>query len=216
MVMKRVIGLGSACATLLSSLLLGACSALIPPQVLPNPIGISGRQVQVEIGASGELHTAAAGLGTLEASFSDLDTSAVPISLTLTQSLFEIGFAKEATLTSRVSALPCNIFLTRVDIIVTVSDALQTYTLPAFKLNKVIELEQQPGDLSRYRFVTEDVFVGNVLADDDLTKLQALITTGGSNTVMVQVIIEATSAPELPPGSTLTLTFETSEATLAF
>jgi hypothetical protein len=195
--MKRVIGLGSACATLLSSLLLGACSALIPPQVLPNPIGISGRQVQVEIGASGELHTAAAGLGTLEASFSDLDTSAVPISLTLTQSLFEIGFAKEATLTSRVSALPCNIFLTRVDIIVTVSDALQTYTLPAFKLNKVIELEQQPGDLS-------------------LTKLQALITTGGSNTVMVQVIIEATSAPELPPGSTLTLTFETSEATLAF
>jgi hypothetical protein len=214
--MKRVIGLGVACATLLSSLLLGACSALVPPQVLPNPIGISGRQVQVEIGASRGLHTAAAGLGTLEGSFSDLDTSSVPISLTLSQSLFEVGFAEEATLTSGASTLPCNIFLTRVDIVVTLSDALQTYTLPAFKLNKVIELEQRPDDLNRFRFVTEDVFVGNVLADEDLTKLQALITTGGSNTVVVQVIVEATSVPELPPGSTLTLTFATSEATLTF
>lgn len=214
--MKHVLGPGFAAVLLLASLLLGACSALVPPQVIPNPIGISGRQVQVEIGASGAIHTAAAGLGTLEGSFSDLDTRAVPISLTLSQSLFQIGFAEEATLTSGSGTLPCNVFLTRIDIIVTVSDALQTYTLPTFKLNKVIELEQLREDSDRYRFLTKDVLVGNVLEDEALARLQALITTGGDNSVVVQVVIEATSVPELPPGSRLSLTFETSEATFVF
>lgn len=214
--MKRFTNTGLTSATLLTCFFLGACSTFIPPQVLPNPIGISGKSVQVEIGASGALRTTAAGLGMVESSFSDLDTSSVPIALNLSQGLFTVGFADKATLTSSASVLPCNIFLTSVDIIITVSDALQTYTLPAFKLNKVVELEQRPDDLNSYTVLTEDVLVGNALSAEDAAKLQAIITTGGTNQVTVWVSVAATSVPELPPGSFLTLTFETSEATLTF
>ena len=196
--------------------LLAACSSLIPPQVLQNPIGITGRKVQVEIGASGELRTAAAGLGSIQSNFPDVDTSKIPIALNASQTLIKVGFANSAKLTTSATSLPCNITLTKVDISITIQDAVQSITLPTLHVNKVVELKQQKDDLSSYRIVTKDVFVGNVLSSVQAQQLQDAITTGGSNQVLVQVTIQATSVPELPPGSVLTLTFTTSEATVTF
>jgi hypothetical protein len=214
--MKQLTRFGFTSANLLFSLFLGACSSLIPPQVIANPIGISGKNVQVEIGATGELSTASVGLGVIKSSFPDIDTSAIPIALNLSQSLFKVGFADESKLAASATSLPCNITLTRVDISITVKDDLHTYTLPTFQLNKVVLLEQQIENPNSYTIVTKDVFVGNVLSQGDAKQLQDIITAGGSNRAEVRVTVQATSVPELPPGSLLTLTFTTSEATLTF
>lgn len=214
--MKQLTRFGVTSATLLLSLFLGACSSLIPPQVLSNPIGITGKQVEVEIGATGELRAAAAGLGTITSSFSDVDTSAIPIALNASQTLFKLGFADDTKLTTSATSLPCNITLTKVDITITIRDATRSITLPTLRVNKVVELEQKKDDLTSYKIVTQDVFVGNVLSGEEAKKLQDVITTGGSNQVIANVSIQATSVPELPPGSVLTLTFTTSEATVTF
>jgi hypothetical protein len=202
--------------SIIGAYLLAACSSLIPPQVLQNPIGITGRKVQVEIGASSELRTAAAGLGTIQTNFADLDTSAVPIALTASQTLIKVGFADDTKLVTSATSLPCNITLTNVDINITLQDAAGSITLPTLHVNKVVELEQRKDDLSSYQIMTQDVFVGNILSAQEAKQLQDVITSGGSNQVIVQVSIHATSVPELPPGSVLTLTFTTSEATVAF
>jgi hypothetical protein len=193
-----------------------ACSSLIPPQVLSNPIGITGKQVQVEIGATGELRAAAAGLGTIQSTFPDVDTSAIPISLNASQTLFKLGFANDTKLATSAASLPCNLTLTKVDISITVRDGARSITLPTLHVNKVVELEQQKDNLTSYTIVTKDVFVGNVLSGEEAKKLQDVITTGGDNQVIADVTIQATSVPELPPGSVLTLTFTTSEATVTF
>lgn len=201
---------------LLNSLLLAACSSLIPPQTLSDPIGVKGQRVQVEIGASAELQTAAAGLGFINSSFADIDTSASPIAVNISQGLFKLGFAVETLLDSPAVVLPCGITLTDVSIDITLSDSLQTLALPTFKVNKLIELEQNKDNPNRYSIVTEDAFMGVVLSGQDAKNLQQIITTGGTNEAVIRVSIQTTSIPELPPGSLLILTFETSEATLTF
>ena len=200
----------------LISLLLGACSSLIPPQTLSDPIRVKGQKVQVEIGASDSLRTAAAGLGFLSSSFADIDTSSSPIAVNLSQGLFRLGFAAETILDSSATLLPCGITLTDVSIDITISDELQTLALPTFRANKLIELEQNKDNPNRYSIVTKDAFIGIVLSGKDAADLQKIITTGGHNEVKVRVSIQTASIPELPPGSLLTFTFETSEATLAF
>ena len=204
-----------AVVTLLCSAL-GACSSLVPPQMIADPIGVSGRQVQIEIGATGELQTASAGVGIIQSTFADLDTSSIPINLNLLQSLFKVGFAAETKLMTTTGSLPCGIILTKVDIDVTLKDASNSYTLPTFKVNKVVELEQQKDDLKSYKILTEDAFVGIALSGEDARKLQNIMTTGGDNEATVRVTVQATSVPELAPDSLLTFTFETSEATLTF
>lgn len=201
---------------LLTSLLLGACSSLIPPQILPDPIGVKGQKVQVEIGASDSLRTAAAGLGFLSSSFADIDTSSSPIAVTLSQGLFKLGFAAETILESSATVLPCGIILTDVSIDITLSDSLQTLALPTFRVNKLIELEQDKTDPRKYAIVTKDAFIGSVLSGKDAADLQKMITTGGTNEVKVRVSVQTASVPDLPPGSLLTFSFETSEATLTF
>jgi hypothetical protein len=205
-----------AVSSIMGVYLLTACSSLIPPQVLSNPIGITGKQVQVEIGATGELRAAAAGLGTIQSTFPDVDTSAIPIALNASQTLFKLGFAEKTNLATSATSLPCNLTLTKVDITITIRDATRSITLPTLHVNKVVEMEQQKDDPTSYTIVTKDVFVGNVLSGEEAKKLQDVITTGGDNQVIANVTIQATSAPELPPGSLLTLTFTTSEATVTF
>lgn len=195
---------------------LGACSSLVPPQMVADPIGVSGRKVQVAIGAAGELQTASAGVGVIQTTFTDLDTSSIPINLDLSQSLFKIGFAAETLLTTTAGTLPCGIILTKVDIDVTLKDASNSYTFPTFKVNKVVELEQQKDDLKTYQVVTDDAFIGIVLSGEDARNLQDIMTTGGTNEATIRVTVQATSVPELAPDSLLTFTFETSEATLTF
>lgn len=195
--------------------LLAGCSSLIPPQTVPNPIGLSGRQVQVEIGAAGVSAATVNGLGIVRASFADIDTSSIPISFSLSQSLFKVGFAAETKLNTTAASLPCAIILTKVDIIVTLKDDLKTITLPAFRVNKVVTLEQQ-AEPTTYKIANTDVFVGNVLSNAEVKGLQDIITTGGNNQAEARVIVQGTSVPELPPGSVLTFTFAVSEATLRF
>lgn len=205
---------GLAWAASLASLV-AACSSIIPPQSFSNPIGISGRTVQVQIGAS-QITMASAGLGNLKSSFADIDTSSIPIALSASQSLFKVGFTSDAHLDTSTDALPCAIVLTQLNIIVTISDPLMSYTLPTFALNKVLRLEQQPQDPTGYKIVSDNVFVGNVLNQQNAKKLQEIITNGGSNQVDVRVSVRAASVPELPPGSILSFTFDTSEVTLKF
>lgn len=195
--------------------LFAACSSVIPPQTFPNPIGISGKAVQVQIGAS-QVSAASAGLGFIKSSFPDIDTSQVPISLTASQSLFKVGFSSNARLETDAASLPCAIVLTQLNISATLSDSSQSFTLPTFALNEVVRLEQESQDPKSYKIVTPGVFVGNVLNPADSKKVQDIITGGGANQVTVRVSVQAVSAPDLPPGSTLTFTFDTSEATLKF
>ena len=209
--MKKSIKLACAAA----SGLLAGCGTLIPPQTIPNPIGISGRQVQVQIGAAGLSSATVSGLGIVRAGFSDIDTSQIPISFSLSQSLFKVGFSAETKLNTSAETLPCAIILTKVDIIVTVKDDLRTITLPTFRVNKVVTLEQQ-AEPTTYKIANTDVFVGNIFSKEEVKQLQDIITTGGPNQAEARVVIQATSVPELPPGSVLTLTFEVSEATLTF
>jgi hypothetical protein len=155
------------------------------------------------------------GLGIVRASFADIDTSSIPISFSLSQSLFKVGFAAETKLNTTAASLPCAIILTKVDIIVTLKDDLKTITLPAFRVNKVVTLEQQ-AEPTTYKIANTDVFVGNVLSNAEVKGLQDIITTGGNNQAEARVIVQGTSVPELPPGSVLTFTFAVSEATLRF
>lgn len=193
-----------------------SCSSIIPPQVLQNPLGITGRKVQVEIGTYSDLRTTASGLGIIQTNFDDLDTSAIPIDLSASQTLVKVGFADDTRLVTSATSLPCNITLTKLDISITIQDAVQSITLVTLQVNKVVELEQRKDDLSSYQIMSQDVFVGNSLSAEEAKLLQSIITSGGNNQVIVQVSIQATSVPELPPGSVLTLTFSTSEATVAF
>lgn len=202
--------------TIYFTLLLAACSSIVPPQTLADPIGVKGKQVQVEIGASDSLKTAAAGLGFLTSSFADIDTSSSPIALNLSQGLFKLGFAAETTLDSSASVLPCGIILTDVTIDVSLSDSLQTLALPSFRVNKLIELVQNKAEPTKYSIVTKDAFIGIVLSGVDAANLQDILTSGGANDVRVKVSVQTASVPDLPPGSLLTFTFETSEATLTF
>lgn len=194
------------------------CSSLIPPQKVPNTLGLAGQQVGVEIGATGAgvSSATATGLGIVKTSFPDVDTSSVPISVSLSQTLFKIGFVADTRLSTSAAPLPCTIILTKLDIKVTLSDAQRSLTLPTFSVNKVVELEQQAADPNTYRIVNADVFVGNVLSGEEVRRLQEVITTGGINRAEVHLSVQATSVPDLPPGSVLTFTFGTSEATLAF
>lgn len=208
--MNKSFGWGGA----VMGVLLAACSSLIPPQTLSNPIGISGRTVQVQIGAN-QVSAASAGLGIIKSSFPDVDTSAIPISLSVSQSLFTSGFTADVYLDSSLNP-PCAIVLTQLNVSVMVSDSLKTYTLPTFALNKTVRLEQQAPDSSKYSIVTPGVLVGSVLNQEDARKLQDIITTGGANSVEVRVSLQATSVPELPAGSILSFTFEASEVTLKF
>lgn len=194
--------------------LLAACGSVIPPQNFTNPIGVTGRAVQVQIGASA-VTAASAGLGIIKSSFPDIDTSAVPVSLNASQSLFKVGFTSNAHLDTSGTP-PCSIILTQLNINVTISDSLKTYVLPNFALNKEVRLEQDSQDPTSYKIVTNDVYVGNVLQQQDAKKLQDIITSGGLNQVDVHVSLQATSVPELPPGSILTFTFDTSDVTLKF
>lgn len=203
----RFVIAGSAC-------LLVSCSSLIPPQNIPNPLGLTSQQVQVEIGASA-VSRATTGLGSIKTSFADVDTSSSPIPVSLKQTLFKVGFVSDVQL-SAPTPLPCIIILTKVDIRVNLQDAQRSFTLPTFSLNKVVELEQQPADPTTYRIVTPEVFVGNVLGSEAVQQLQELITRGGPNQAEIYLSVQATSVPELPPGSILTFTFGTTEATLAF
>lgn len=195
---------------------LAGCSALIPPQTVPDPLGIAGQQVRVEIGSAALTGSSTNGLGQINTSFNDLDTSQLPFQVTLSQTLFKVGFSADTKLLSSTVPLPCTIILTRVDINVTLKDAGRTVTLPTFKVNKVVQLEQQAADPTAYRVITPEVFVGNVLSGDEVKQLQDIITTGGSNQAEVRLSVQATSVPDLPPGSVLTFTFGTAEATLAF
>ncbi|MCA9835915.1 MAG: hypothetical protein KC422_03335 [Trueperaceae bacterium] len=202
---------------LFASLIFGlvACSSVIPPQTLADPIGILGQQVQVEIGG-GELQTTALGSGSLTSQFADLDTSSSPIALNLSQSLFKLGFDAETLLETASSLIPCNISITDIKIDVTLRDEVQSYTLPSFRLNKLLELEQDKSNLKKFMTVTEDAFIGIALKEADVAALQKIITSGGNNTAEIRVSVQATSVPDLAPGSILTLTFGTSEATVTF
>lgn len=200
----------------LLALFLSACGSIIPPQTLADPIGVKGQQVQVEIGAANRLRTQASGFGIIRSTFNDIDTSSAPIAINISQSLFKVGFAAETVLDTTATILPCGISLTDVTIDVTLSDSVATYTLPSFKVNKLVELEQDKTDLRRYRIVTPDAFVGIVLTGSDVAQLQKIITSGGSNTVEVRVNVNTASVPDLPPGSVMTFTFDTSEAELTF
>lgn len=195
---------------------LAACGSIIPPQTLPDPIGVRGKKVQVEIGAANRLQTAAVGVGTINSQFADLDTSTFPISINLSQSLFKVGFAAETLLDTSASVLPCGIILTDVRIDVTVRDALQTVKLPTFRVNKLVELEQDKTNPKKYTIVTEDAFVGVALKGASVAELQQVMTTGGDNQVDIRVTVQTASVPDLPPGSIMTFTFETSEAMLTF
>lgn len=196
--------------------LMAGCSSLIPHQNVPNPLGLTGQQVQVEIGASAVSRATTTGLGTIRTSFADVDTSSSPIPVSLKQTLFRVGFVSEVRLSAPAASLPCTIILTKVDIQVNLTDAQHAFTLPTFSLNKVIELEQQSSDPTTYRILNPDVFVGNVLDATAVRQLQELITGGGPNQAEIYLSVQATSVPELPPGSILTFTFGTTEATLAF
>lgn len=195
--------------------LVAGCSSLIPPQNVPNPLGLTGQQVQVEIGASA-VSRATTGLGTIQTNFADVDTSSSPIPISLKQTLFKIGFMSDIKLSIPTTPLPCTIILTKVDIRVNLKDRQRSLTLPTFSLNKVVELEQQPTDPTTYRIITPEVFVGNVLDGEAVRQLQELITSGGPNQAEIYLSVQATSVPELPPGSVLIFTFGTTEATLAF
>lgn len=214
--MRKIFGFGCGFATLLSAFALNACSSLIPPQVFPNTFGISGQQVQVAVGASPALKTAAIGVGTVNSSFPDIDTSSIPVAFNISQSLFKIGFSAETKLTTSAASLPCSIILSQVDISVTLKDAKNTLNLPVFHVNKVVELDQQTDDPTTYKIVTENVSVGNILNSAEDKQLQDIITTGGVNQAMIRVTVQTASVPELPPGSILTFTFNLSEVTLAF
>lgn len=196
--------------------LIASCSSLIPPQKVSNPLGLAGQQVQVEIGASAVSRATTTGLGTIKTSFADVDTSSSPIPVSLSQTLFKINFVADTKLSTSAAPLPCTIILTKVDIRVNLKDAQRSFTLPTFSLNKLVELEQQPADPTTYRIVNADVFVGNVLGGEVVRQLQELITTGGPNQAEIFLSVQATSVPELPPGSVLSFTFGTTEATLAF
>ena len=115
-----------------------------------------------------------------------------------------------------ILVLPCGITLTDVSIDVTIKDSLESYTLPSFKVNKIVELEQSKSEPRKYSIVTNDAFVGIVLTGNDVSKLQKILTTGGSNDIEIRVSVNTASIPDLPPGSLLTFTFDTSEATLTF
>ncbi|GIW38672.1 MAG: hypothetical protein ACK40N_07740 [Meiothermus ruber] len=196
--------------------LVASCSSFIPPQNIPNPLGLTGQQVQVEIGASAVSRATTTGLGSIKTDFPDVDTSSSPIPISLKQTLFRVGFVSDVKLSTPTGSLPCTIILTKVDIQVRLKDARHTFTLPTFSLNKVVELEQQPTEPTTYRILNPEVFVGNVLDAIAVRQLQELITSGGPNQAEIYLSVQATSVPELPPGSILTLTFGTTEATLAF
>lgn len=195
--------------------LFAACSSVVPPQTFSNPIGISGRTVQVKIGAAAISKTSA-GLGGLQTSFADIDISQIPIALNTSQSLFRVGFTSNVRLQTDVAPLPCAIVLTQLNVQVTLSDSLHRYTLPTFALNKEVRLEQEAQDPTAYKIATPGVFVGNVLNQSDAQKVQEIITGGGTNQVDLKITVLAASVPDLPPNSTLTLTFDLSEATLKF
>ncbi|GIW25832.1 hypothetical protein [Meiothermus sp.] len=195
--------------------LVAGCSSLIPPQKVSNPLGLTGQQVQVEIGASA-VSRATTGLGTIQTGFTDVDTSSSPIPISLKQTLFKIGFVSDIKLITTATPLPCTLILTKVDIRVNLKDAQRAFTLPTFNLNKVVELLQQPTDPTTYRIITPDVFVGSVLDGAAVRQLQELLTGGGPNQAEIFLSVQATSVPELPPGSLLVFTFGTTEATLAF
>lgn len=198
------------------SITLSACSSFIPPQTVADPIGVAGQKVQVVIGAPGVLQTTAAGTGVIKTTFSDLDTGALPFELNLSQSLFKVAFAAETQLETTANLLPCGIILTNVAIDISINDAANNYALPTFKVNKIVELEQQKNNPKTYRIVTEDAFVGIALSQAEARRLQDIISTGGDNEAIIQVTVQATSVPDLATGSLLTFTFETSEATVTF
>lgn len=214
--MKKIFRFGCGSAAIFCVFVLNACSSLIPPQVFPNTFGISGQQVRVEVGASPALRTAAIGVGNVSSSFPDIDTSSIPIAFNISQSLFKIGFSAETRLATSSTSLPCSIILTRVDISVTLKDAQNTFHLPVFHVNKVVELNQKIDDPTAYAIATDNVSVGNILNSTEVKQLQDIITTGGVNQAVIRVTVQATSAPDLPPGSILTFTFNLSEVTLAF
>lgn len=204
---KRPVGLLVLSGLTMLSLLLGACSLLIPDQTINDPLGIEGAKVDVAVGAgSSALTTLATGTGTASGSFEDISTPISPASFSVT-----LPFAGTATVVASSGPQPATITLSDFVLKVTVSDAQNT---ASFTLTPSVSatLTQTSGTT----YSISNVSISGALGSSEVASLNTVITGGGTNSVTATLTLTATSSPDLPAGSTISLTFQGTTATIGF
>lgn len=190
--------------------LLSACG-LIPKQTLNDPFKLKESEINITIGKT--VTTQASGLGDLQVHFEDADSINLPVSPQ--RALFKFTLGTSATLKTTSDFVPCGIVITNINAQITLADSSQELSLNIPILSERILLEQVKGT-KNYSNKTQAATISAEISRAELSKIESILTTGGINTVTVNLDVDFASIPEPPSGSILTLTFDKNEALINF
>ena len=206
--MERL-GLTFALAT---TLLLTSCG-LFSTTFSDNPLGLDGRPVTVRVVApqQSSLVPMAEGEASLSVTFGDLDTPVSPGSISL-----DLPFAGTALVTVASGPAPSEIILSDFELELDITDGSNE---PAnITLNPTVNAtltsapsSQQTGPLT---YNVTDVSIEGSLSSDQVSAFNDVVSDGGLNTLTVTLRLTATSTPDLPEGSEITMEFENTSVTV--
>lgn len=187
------------------SCVLSACG-LIPPQAVSNPLGLDGQTLDVVIAGSSALQVQAVGQATATGGFADIDSPLSPANFEINQ-----AFASTVRVTVSQGDLPSRIELSNLQLSVSVSDESRSteFTLEPSGTATLTQLSGSNYSLSELRFS------GN-LRGSVLNQLNPILTSGGFNTVTASLSLTTNSTPDLPAGSSLTLSFASGSGSVSF
>ena len=189
---------------IIGSLALVACS-LIPAQTVGDPLGLDFQDFVITMGET-NLSIQAVGTSTVTGGFGDIDSPLSPATFDIDQPL-----AANATVNVTSGTLPGSIELGDLVLEVTISDNVGEATFN-LEPSATATLTQQNG--SSYS-VSNVTFSGR-LSGALLSQLNPIITGGGFNTVVATLRVTSTSSPDLPAGSTVSLSFGEGTGSVSF
>lgn len=188
----------------IGSLALVACS-LIPAQTVGDPLGLDFQDFVITMDGS-NLSIQSVGTSTVTGGFGDIDSPLSPATFDIDQPL-----AANATVSVTSGTLPSSVELRDLVLEVAISDPMGGATFN-LEPSATATLTQQSGPT----YAVSSVTFSGKLSGPLLNQLNPIITSGGFNMVVATLRVTSTSSPDLPAGSTVSLSFGEGTGSVSF
>ena len=202
----------TATAFLVVAALMAGCSMFIPDQEVPDPLGLDGQAISIQVDDgpavfAAALQPQATGTAIVTGSIGDFEDPLPiqPKTYTVSQPL-----ASTAQVTTS-GDYPETIVLSGLELSVTISDS-DNELVVSLQPSGSATLTHTGG--GSYSVSTTSFSVS--ITGSQMTGLNTLLTGGGTNTVTGELQVTSTSTPDLPGGSVILLYFGTAEGTIGF
>lgn len=198
----------------IGSLALVACS-LIPAQSVGDPLGLDFQDFVITMGGSNlstqavstqAISIQAIGTSTVTGGFGDIDSPLSPATFDIDQPL-----AANATVAVTSGTLPGSIELSDLVLELSISDTMGEATFN-LEPSATATLTQQNGS----SYSVSNVTFSGKLSGAMLSQLNPIITGGGFNSVVATLRVSSASSPDLPAGSTISLSFGEGTGSVSF